>query len=112
MSHELRTPLNAILGFSQLLDMDELTADQRESVGHISHAGRHLLALINEVLRNLQTHDETRTIPVIVLSADATERQITRLTDAGAFAYLTKPLDVAEFVRLVDQATSRPPRAA
>jgi PAS domain S-box-containing protein len=50
MSHELRTPLNAILGFSQLIEMDELTADQRENVAYISQAGRHLLQLINEVL--------------------------------------------------------------
>ncbi len=50
MSHELRTPLNAILGFSQLLEMDELTADQHENVAYISQAGRHLLDLINEVL--------------------------------------------------------------
>ena len=33
MSHELRTPLNAMLGFGQILPMDDLTADQRESVG-------------------------------------------------------------------------------
>ena len=50
MSHELRTPLNAVLGFAQLLEMDELTPEQREEVGHIQKAGRHLLALINEVL--------------------------------------------------------------
>ena len=50
MSHELRTPLNAVLGFGQLLEVDELTDNQRDSVGHILKAGRHLLALINEVL--------------------------------------------------------------
>ncbi len=50
MSHELRTPLNAILGFGQLLELDELGDDQRESVGQILRAGRHLLELINEVL--------------------------------------------------------------
>lgn len=50
MSHELRTPLNAILGFSQLLEMDELAEDQSESVGQILNSGRHLLGLINEVL--------------------------------------------------------------
>jgi PAS domain S-box-containing protein len=50
MSHELRTPLNAILGFAQLLEMDELHDEQRDSLGHILSASRHLLALINEVL--------------------------------------------------------------
>ncbi len=50
MSHELRTPLNAILGFAQLLEMDALGPEQRESVQHILKGGRHLLELINEVL--------------------------------------------------------------
>jgi len=50
MSHELRTPLNVILGFSQVLQMDHLTADQSESIDHILRAGRHLLALIDDVL--------------------------------------------------------------
>lgn len=50
MSHELRTPLNAILGFGQLLSMDDLTDEQRDSVDHIVRGGRHLLDLINEVL--------------------------------------------------------------
>jgi signal transduction histidine kinase/AmiR/NasT family two-component response regulator len=50
MSHELRTPLNAILGFGQLLEMDELGADQMASIGQVLSAGRHLLALIDEVL--------------------------------------------------------------
>ncbi len=50
MSHELRTPLNAVLGFAQLLEMDELTADQQSEVAQILHGGRHLLDLINEVL--------------------------------------------------------------
>ncbi|WP_284450660.1 PAS domain S-box protein [Methylophaga thalassica] len=50
MSHELRTPLNAIIGFSQLLQMDKLNDDQRESVSMIESSGNHLLSLINEVL--------------------------------------------------------------
>ncbi|MEA2382128.1 MAG: hypothetical protein QOH72_2099, partial [Solirubrobacteraceae bacterium] len=35
MSHELRTPLNAVIGFGQLLEMDELSEEQGESVHHI-----------------------------------------------------------------------------
>jgi PAS domain S-box-containing protein len=50
MSHELRTPLNAVLGFGQLLELDTLTGEQRESVEQILKGGRHLLDLINEVL--------------------------------------------------------------
>ena len=50
MSHELRTPLNAILGFGQLLEMSQLEAEDTESAEQIVNAGRHLLALINEVL--------------------------------------------------------------
>jgi PAS domain S-box-containing protein len=50
MSHELRTPLNAILGFAQLLELDELSDDQRKGVGYILVGGRHLLGLIDELL--------------------------------------------------------------
>ena len=50
MSHELRTPLNAILGFGQILNKQELTPLQKESVQYILKGGRHLLDLINEVL--------------------------------------------------------------
>jgi len=49
-SHELRTPLNAILGFSQLLEMGDLSAEDRDSTMRILSAGRHLLVLINEVI--------------------------------------------------------------
>jgi PAS domain S-box-containing protein len=50
MSHELRTPLNAILGFAQLLEMDELSVEHRDSVRHIVLSGELLLGLIDEVL--------------------------------------------------------------
>ena len=50
MSHELRTPLHAILGFSQLLARDSLSERQAKQIDLIGKAGRHLLALINEVL--------------------------------------------------------------
>jgi signal transduction histidine kinase/ActR/RegA family two-component response regulator len=54
MSHELRTPLNAVIGFAEVLQMrrDEeiLSTKQAEAVEQIRVAGRHLLALIEEVL--------------------------------------------------------------
>ena len=53
MSHELRTPLNAIIGYSEMLEEDlagPAEAVHREDVGKIRSAGRHLLALIDDVL--------------------------------------------------------------
>ncbi len=50
MSHELRTPMNAILGFAQLMKMGTTDPEQSESLDYILGAGKHLLALINEVL--------------------------------------------------------------
>jgi signal transduction histidine kinase/CheY-like chemotaxis protein len=49
-SHELRTPLNSILGFAQLLQLSELSAEDSDGVDRILGAGRHLLALINELI--------------------------------------------------------------
>lgn len=49
-SHELRTPLNSILGFTQLLQMSDLSEEDSDSVVQILGAGRHLLALINELI--------------------------------------------------------------
>jgi signal transduction histidine kinase/CheY-like chemotaxis protein len=50
VSHELRTPLNAVLGFTELLEREELTPLQREATEQVARAGQHLLALVNDVL--------------------------------------------------------------
>ncbi|MDH3223984.1 MAG: response regulator, partial [Gemmatimonadota bacterium] len=53
MSHELRTPLNAILGLSEILlesGAKTLSTTQRGRLEQIGESGRHLLALINDVL--------------------------------------------------------------
>lgn len=50
VSHVLRTPMNAILGFGQLLELENLSEDQRSHVQEILESGRHLLDVINEVL--------------------------------------------------------------
>jgi CheY-like chemotaxis protein len=59
-----------------------------------------------EVLRLLKAHSETRHIPVVILSADVDASRTARLTAAGAFGYLTKPLHVASFLELVDRAVN------
>jgi signal transduction histidine kinase len=53
MSHELRTPLNAIIGFSEILQdqyFGKLNEKQSEYISDILESGKHLLALINDIL--------------------------------------------------------------
>ena len=53
MSHELRTPLNAIIGVSEMLREDARDLkreDEFEPLDRVLGAGRHLLALINDIL--------------------------------------------------------------
>jgi CheY-like chemotaxis protein/anti-sigma regulatory factor (Ser/Thr protein kinase) len=58
-----------------------------------------------DVLAQLKADPTTRHIPVVVISADATKRQINRLMSAGASHYLTKPLDITKFFRVLDETT-------
>jgi signal transduction histidine kinase/ActR/RegA family two-component response regulator len=57
-----------------------------------------------EALHRLKADPLTRSIPVVVVSADATHRQIRRTLELGAVEYLTKPLDLPTFLRVVDAA--------
>ena len=52
ISHELRTPLTAVIGLADLLllERDPLVPRQREYLEGIASSGRHLLALVNDVL--------------------------------------------------------------
>ena len=53
MSHELRTPLNSIIGFANVLRKNRsntMTEDQLSFANRIATNGRHLLALINDIL--------------------------------------------------------------
>jgi len=50
MSHEIRTPMNAIIGLTYLLARDTRDALQRERLGKIDDAAKHLLHIINDIL--------------------------------------------------------------
>jgi signal transduction histidine kinase len=53
MSHELRTPLNSIIGYSEIMmdgDDGELSDEALEDIKTIHNSGKHLLAIINEIL--------------------------------------------------------------
>ena len=82
MSHELRTPMNAILGYSEMLQeeaedkgLDSFTPDLQK----IQNAGKHLLALINDILDlskieagKMELYLEEFDVPGIVADVSAT----------------------------------------
>lgn len=50
MSHEIRTPMNAIVGFSELLEREDLSEEQRKFARTIAQSARNLLDLIDDIL--------------------------------------------------------------
>jgi CheY-like chemotaxis protein len=55
-----------------------------------------------EALEKLRSYVDTRHIPIIALSANAMPSDVKRGLEAGFLQYLTKPIDVKEFLRTVD----------
>jgi len=79
MSHELRTPLNAILGFSEIIKSGHFgPASERYPVyaGDIFSSGKHLLALINDIL-NLSKLEAGQ------MALDETEIDVHAMIDAS-----------------------------
>ncbi len=54
-----------------------------------------------EVRKRLKAQQSTREIPVVVLTAAVSNRDSEHVTELGAAAYLTKPLDVPRFVEVI-----------
>jgi signal transduction histidine kinase/CheY-like chemotaxis protein len=83
MSHELRTPMNAIIGYSEMLMEDAEDAGDEQTIddlGKIRTAGKHLLALINDVLdlSKIEAGKMTLTIEAFDL-ADLIESVVTTI---------------------------------
>ena len=64
----------------------------------------------DEVLKRLRQDPRTQNVPVVVISADATEMTTKRMLAAGAIDYLTKPVDVSRLLELVDAQLATDPR--
>ena len=56
-----------------------------------------------ELLRHLKQDDSVASIPVVVVSADATLQQTQNALTSGALHYVTKPLNVARLLEIVDE---------
>jgi len=92
-------------------EIDIITAEQ--GMSGIEMARKHkpgmILLDINlpdmdgfEIMKRLRSAGETRNIPVVVLSADATPHDLKRGKEAGFAHYLAKPVNVGEFLGVVD----------
>jgi CheY-like chemotaxis protein len=57
----------------------------------------------SKVLKNLQENVKTRSIPVVIISADAMYHQVEKLIEGGARKYLTKPLHVLDYLKVIDE---------
>ncbi|MBT5549709.1 MAG: response regulator [Nitrospina sp.] len=51
----------------------------------------------------LKTYEETESIPVIAISANAMKRDIDRAMEAGFKQYLTKPIDMNQLLGALDK---------
>ena len=56
-----------------------------------------------EVLRAIRTHDQTKCMPVVVLTSSKEERDIVSAYDLGANSFITKPVEFDEFMEQVAQ---------
>jgi signal transduction histidine kinase len=106
MSHELRTPLNAIIGFAEILiDRPAAAHDERETryLTNILIAGRHLLALINEILDVAKIEAGRVDLEIRRFSlADAIESSVIWIQERAARRRTSVTLDVDPLVGMVE----------
>lgn len=100
MSHELRTPLGAVLSLSETLQSElepVLTEAQRQYLGIIEESGKHLLALLNDILdiaRADANNLHLEKVPVLVEAiAQASLRIVSQAAEA---AQIDLQLDLGE----------------
>jgi len=60
-----------------------------------------------EVIKILKNDPISKNIPIIIISADAISTQIDTLLGLGAYAYLTKPIDIINFLETIDEALTK-----
>lgn len=103
--------------FAQRTDLELLPAMQgrlglelaRENLPDVVLLDLHLPDMSGEeILQRLRDDPFTASIPVIIVSADATAGHVQRLLSSGATAYITKPINVHELLDALDAALGQP----
>jgi len=111
MSHELRTPLNSILGFSEVLEQQlfgPLTERQARYVGNVLKAGRHLLALVENLLELTRAQAGTLTLsPSPVVAAEALQRALEAIRARATAKGITLAAEVDPTVTAVEADPER-----
>jgi signal transduction histidine kinase len=95
MSHELRTPLNAILNFSEMMALGmvgPVTQQQVEVMNKSLDSGRHLLALINDVLDI--TKIQSGTLTLFVEQGLNLQSELESVTNAAEVLLKNKPVQL------------------
>jgi len=99
MSHELRTPLNAVIGFSEVLlerMFGELNERQEDYLQDILGSGKHLLALLNDILDLSKVEAGQMELDVTTFPAqDALQYAMSLVRERAAQHSITTHLDIA-----------------
>ncbi|EWT02635.1 histidine kinase [Intrasporangium oryzae NRRL B-24470] len=106
MSHELRTPLNAVIGFSEVLlerMFGELNERQEDYLQDIHAAGRHLLALLGDILDLSKIEAGRMELDVTSFPiADVLDQTIALVRERATLHGIRLTLDADESLGLVD----------
>ncbi len=96
-----------------------VVSDGEEAMDYLLHRGRHtdracsprphlILLDLNmpkldgrQVLAQLQGHPDLKRIPVVVLTTSKQEEDVLRSYDLGCNSFISKPVDVEEFIRCI-----------
>jgi len=96
----------------------DVARDGEEAVNYLHHKGNHrnnhkpdlILLDLNlpkksgtEVLADIKSDEQLKRIPVIILTASQAEEDVARAYNNHANCYLTKPIDLNQFISVVQQ---------
>jgi signal transduction histidine kinase/ActR/RegA family two-component response regulator len=105
MSHELRTPLNAVIGFSEVLlerMFGELNERQEDYLQDILSSGRHLLALLNDILDLSKVEAGQMELDLTTFQArEALQYAMSMVRERAASHGITTDLDIAPDLGLI-----------
>lgn len=108
MSHELRTPLNAIINLTKFVasgDMGPINESQEHTLNDVVDSGKHLLALINDVLD--MSKIESGSLNLFIEDDVNLEGILTKVCSTGKILLDKKPVDL-----VADIADNLPPLSA